>query len=274
MKASHVREEVRRFLKEDIGYGDITTELIGEIGKIEAEIVAKEDFVVSGIREAGMVFEETGAAWTSEFRPGDLTKKGDLVMEILGPARAVLTAERLALNILMRMSGIATAVKRLAELAGETKVAATRKTTPGFRYFEKKAVFEGGGDTHRYRLDDMFLIKDNHIAACGLEEVIDRAKKASMYKKIEVEVSSVDDAIKAAELGTDMIMLDNMSPSQARESFNRVKEIDNKIMIEISGNIDENNIAEYAPYADVISCGFITHSVRSVDVSLRITCQE
>ncbi len=274
MTGCYARDEIRRFLREDIGYGDITTELISELVDLRGEIIAKEDFVVSGIQEAGMVFEETGASWVSEYSPGDFVKAGDIIMEVKGSAYAVLTGERLALNILMRMSGIATAVKNLSELAGETKVAATRKTTPGFRYFEKKAVYEGGGDTHRYRLDDMFLIKDNHITAVGLEEIIGRAKKTSLYKKIEVEVSSLDDAVKAAELGADIIMLDNMTPSESGRAFNKIKEIDREIIVEISGNIDEKNIVEYAPYADVISCGSITHSVPSVDLSLRIIYQE
>ncbi len=270
MADDHAREEIRRFLREDIGTGDITTELIREVENIRGQVIAREGFVVSGIREAGMVFEETGASWSSEYNPGDRVREGTVLMEVEGPVYPVLTGERLALNILMRMSGIATAVNRLSELAGGAKVAATRKTTPGFRYFEKKAVYQGGGDPHRYGLDDMFLIKDNHIAIAGMEAVVVRARKASLYRKIEVEVSTKDDAIKAAKLGVDMIMLDNMSPSEVRESYNMVKEIDKNILIEVSGNIDETNIAEYAPYADIISCGYITHSAPSVDLSMEI----
>lgn len=263
-------EHIRGFLSEDRGYGDITTALLDPV-ELKGEIYAKEDMVVSGISEAFLVFRETGAHCSSNFSSGDRVCFGDVVLEVRGPATAVLSGERLALNILMRMSGIATYVSRLKGYAKGAQVAATRKTTPGFRYFEKKAVLHGGGDPHRYRLDDMFLIKENHISAAGgMELLIRRARASTVYKKIEVEVSSVDDATEAAELGADIIMLDNLSPEEVRVCASRIREIDEKVVIEVSGNINEDNIADYAPYVDIISCGAITHSAPSVDLSMRV----
>ncbi len=256
---------------EDVGYGDITSDLICSDKTVNCHIIAKEDLIVSGIRETGMVFEEFGASWTSTLSSGTKVKKNTILMEVRGSQRDVLTAERLGLNILMRMSGIATEVSKMVKLAGDTKVAATRKTTPGFRYFEKKAVVHGGGDPHRYRLDDMILIKDNHIkSAGGLEKAISLAKKGSIYKKIEVEVNSKSPASKAARLGVDIIMLDNMSPKEVEEAYKEIKDIDPHIIVEISGNINRDNIADYAPFADVISSGAITHSVKASDVSMNI----
>ncbi len=266
-----VRNEIRRFLTEDIGYGDITSDLICGDEEIRCHIIAKEDFVVSGLEESALVFEELGASWTSSYSSGDPVKEGDILMEVRGSTGDVLAAERLALNILMRMSGIATEVSKMVSLAGETKVAATRKTTPGFRYFEKKAVVHGGGDPHRYRLDDMILIKDNHIkSAGGLENAISKAKKGSVYKKIEVEITSRNQISKAIESGVDIIMLDNMSPEEAKAAYEQIKDTDPHIMVEISGNINIDNIADYAPFADVVSSGAITHSIKSADISMNI----
>ncbi len=271
MEDHFVRNEIQRFLREDVGYGDITSDLICGDEEIDCHIIAKEDFVLSGLREAGIVFEELGAKWTSSLSSGDSVKKGDILMNIQGVSSNVLSAERLALNILMRMSGIATKVSKMVKLAGDTKVAATRKTTPGFRYFEKKAVVHGGGDPHRYRLDDMILIKDNHIkSAGGLEKAVRLAKKGSIYKKIEVEVSSPSRVSEAANLDVDIIMLDNMSIQEVEIAYKQIKDIDPGIIVEISGNINIDNIADYAPFADVVSSGAITHSVKSADVSMNI----
>ncbi len=266
-----VREEIRRFLMEDLGYGDITSQAVCGDKKMKANILAKEDFLLSGVHEAGIVFDEMDVSWKSDYKAGQWIREGTVIMEVKGLAKNVLAAERLALNILMRMSGIATEVNKMVKLSGKARVAATRKTTPGFRYFEKKAVVEGGGDPHRYRLDDMILVKDNHIWVAGnLEEAITMVKRSSIYKKIEVEVESYEQAIKAAEMGVDIIMLDNFTPSQTKSAYETIKDIDPHIMVEISGNITRENIADYAPYADVISCGFITHSVKAVDMSMKV----
>jgi nicotinate-nucleotide pyrophosphorylase (carboxylating) len=176
------------------------------------------------------------------------------------------------------MSGIATATRRLAEKLRKAnsvaKIAATRKTAPGLLYFDKKAVLIGGGDPHRLRLDDMILVKDNHIAIAGsVENAVKRAKQnAAFSKKIEVEVTSVTDALKAAE--ADIIMLDNFSPKQIREAIKALKKAGffGKILLEISGGITEQNLLEYAStQVNIISMGALTHSVQALDVSLEIT---
>jgi nicotinate-nucleotide pyrophosphorylase (carboxylating) len=187
--------------------------------------------------------------------------------------------ERTILNLLMRMSGIATATSQMVQKARERnpdiRVAATRKTTPGLQFWEKEAVRVGGGDTHRYRLDDAVLIKDNHLALVGdVELAIRRARQyASFTKKIEVEVENLQDAISAAEEGADIIMLDNMSVDQIERVLEVLieKGLRDKVLIEISGGIDPNNIAEYAGTgADIISSGYLTHSAGVLDLSLEI----
>ncbi|MFO7991883.1 MAG: carboxylating nicotinate-nucleotide diphosphorylase [Thermoplasmata archaeon] len=269
MKNWVLDRELERFLNEDIGYGDITTQLFDPGRDASGIIVAKEDFVVSGLEEAARVFEKTGCITKVLFDAGDDVDEGDTLMEISGSASSILTGERLALNIIMRMSGIATKTKSMVERGKGLKVAATRKTTPGFRYFEKKAVEEGGGDPHRFRLDDMVLIKDNHIRlAGGIESAVKKGRKASFSKKIDVEVETFEQAKEAAEMGVDIIMLDNMEPEEARKSYEQIKSIDEDIIVEVSGGIDESNIADYIGCCDVVSSGALTHSTSSVDVSL------
>ena len=155
---------------------------------------------------------------------------------------------------------------------GKTRVAATRKTTPGFRYYEKKAVILGGGDPHRYRLDDAILIKDNHLRVVGsVSGAVLRAKEASFTKKVEVEVESLGDAKVAAEAGADIILLDNMSPQQARECAEAIKTIDPRILVEVSGGITPESAPKYAEAgADIISLGWLTHSSRAVHFSLDV----
>ncbi|MEM2607306.1 MAG: carboxylating nicotinate-nucleotide diphosphorylase, partial [Candidatus Bathyarchaeia archaeon] len=229
--------------------------------------------------EARMVFEIVGASFTPSVREGDEVPASTIIAVIEGEGRSILLAERTALNILSRMSGIATETRKLVEKVRKTglnvRIAATRKTVPGLRYFDKRAVIIGGGDPHRFRLDDQILIKDNHIAIVGsLEEALRRALSfASFSKKIEVEVKTVDDAIKAASLGVDIIMLDNMSVEEVRKVINALTGLGlrDKVLIEVSGEITEDNILEYAKLGpDIISIGAITHSVRSIDMSLEV----
>ena len=177
------------------------------------------------------------------------------------------------------MSGIATQTNRIVEkvkAAGyRTKIACTRKTAPGLEYFDKKAVWLGGGDTHRLHLDDMILIKDNHVAIIGsIKKAVRIAKKtASFSKKIEVEVSSVDEAIEAARAGADIIMLDNFSLKQVKEAIKKLEEegIRGKVLVEVSGRINEENVLEFASMGvDIISLGTLTHSVKALDLSLEV----
>jgi len=175
---------------------------------------------------------------------------------------------------MMRMSGIATATNDVITLCRRYNdriiIAGTRKTTPGFRDLEKKAIIMGGGDPHRYRLDDMILVKDNHIkAAGGMKNVIDSLRRASFTKKVEIEVENIDDAVVAAKGGADVIMIDNADPVKAKEIAAAVRAV-GKIMIEVSGNITAENAADYAKIADVISMGSLTHSVRAVHFSMNV----
>ncbi|MEM2111107.1 MAG: carboxylating nicotinate-nucleotide diphosphorylase [Candidatus Bathyarchaeia archaeon] len=282
MKKSDVflEEELLKFLKEDVGLGDITTEaVIPEKSEIRAQIIVKEPAVVAGILEVKALFEMVGTLVACLVEDGDEVRPRTVVAEIEGDARSILTAERTALNILMRMSGIATAtrklVRKIKDAGFNTRIAATRKTAPGLRYFDKKAVMIGGGDPHRFRLDDAVLIKDNHIMiAGGIEEAIKRVRAVvSFSKKIEVEAKTVAQAIAAAKLGADIIMLDNMTVKEFEETMETLETLDlrDKVLIEISGNINEENILEYAKLEpDVISLGSLTHSVKAVDVSLEV----
>jgi len=267
-------ENIERFLEEDIGNGDITTDILVPDVDGKADIVCQEDAVVAGIEEAVSIFEEYAVECEPCVNDGDRVKKGALVMTISGPLRNIITLERTALNIMMRMSGIATATNDVVTLCRkhnkDIRIAATRKTTPGFRMFEKKAVTIGGGDPHRYRLDDMILVKDNHIkAAGGMRNVIDLLRTASFTKKIEIEVENIEDAVTAARGGADIVMIDNAAPAKAKEIADAVRKV-NDIVIEVSGNITKENAAEYAKFADVISMGSLTHSSRAIHFSLNV----
>ncbi len=273
---STMRTRHHEFLREDIGSGDITSELVVPADAMaRGMIVAKEDCVLAGVSDAVAVFEELGAVAKALAADGDRAKAGQKVLEVSGTARSLLAGERLALNMLMRMSGIATLTDELvvrARRANPTvRVAATRKTTPGFREFEKRAVVLGGGDPHRFGLDDAILIKDNHIRiAGGVEEALRRAKRSSFTKKVEVEVESEADALLAVGAGADIIMLDNFSPEEAKRLYDKVKAKAPGILVEVSGRIRPENIEAYAPAADIVSVGYITHSARSIDFSMTI----
>jgi len=279
-----LRERLIRFLEEDIGFGDVTTELIIPDGvEVTAQIVAKEPMVAAGVLEVTVLFEIVGIKVIRSADDGSEVSPGEVVIEVRGPARAILTVERTALNILMRMSGIATATRRLVNKIREaglgTRIAATRKTAPGLRYFDKRAVITGGGDPHRSSLDEAILIKDNHIAILGdVEKAVKKARSAASFtKKVEVEVRTPEEAVEAAKLGADIIMLDNMAPSEVESAMKllRAEGLRDKVLIEVSGGITEENILEYARLKpDVISLGFLTHSARAVDLSLEIKTVE
>jgi len=272
-----IREELKRFIEEDIGYGDITTQAVvdpWEMGR--GSIVAEERCVLAGIDAASELFSMLGLSVVQNRRDGEEVDKGDTVMDVYGRLAPMLTGERLALNLLMKMSGIATKtaeiVKKARQINPKVRIAATRKTTPGFRYFEKNAVVMGGGDSHRMRLDDGILIKENHIAAAGgLEKAVELAKNTATFaRKIEVEVTDLDMAERAARAGADIIMLDNFSPEMAKEGYQLVKSIDDRIIVEVSGGINADNVLNYAASADVISMGALTHSVRACNLSMDI----
>jgi nicotinate-nucleotide pyrophosphorylase (carboxylating) len=275
-----IEEKILSFLKEDTGLGDSTTALlIPPDVTVEAKVVAKEDGVIAGIDEALILIEALGLKAEVKISDGEEVRKDNIILKIRGNAQTLLTAERTMLNLLSRMSGIATATKRLVnklEKAGfRTKVASTRKTAPGLAYFDKKAVKAGGGDTHRLHLDDMVLIKDNHVAITkSISKAVREARKrVSFSKKIEVEVSNVKEAVEAAKAGADIIMLDNFSPEQAKKAIKALEEegLRAKILIEASGGITEKNILKYASIGvDIVSLGELTHSIKSLDMNLEI----
>ncbi len=269
------RELLLSYLREDLGDGDITSEALLDGEETVAQIVCKEDCVLAGIREAEFLFDHQGLLVDIHHEDGDRILEGAVILTIRGEAASIFKAERLALNILMRMSGIATLVSELTRLCHtanpEVRIAATRKTTPGFRVFEKRAVRLGGGDPHRMALDDAVIIKDNHIKAVGtVTEALTRAKRVSFSKKVEIEAQTMEQAVEAATVGADIIMLDNMDPELAEKAAMAVRDINPHICIEISGGITPDNAMNYATFADVISLGWITHSVRSVDFSLNV----
>jgi len=271
-----MKSRLQDFLKEDIGSRDITSELVVPLQKTaRGRIICKEKCVLAGIAEATEVFKELGAATVRSRKDGTKARKGTVVLEVGGSARAILAGERLALNFLMRMSGIATLTDRMVascrKINPKVKIAATRKTTPGFREFEKKAVLIGGGDPHRYALDEAVLIKDNHIRIAGsVEEALKRARRGSFAQKLEIEVENARDARIALENGADIIMLDNFEPADARRISKELREMRPNILIEVSGGIKPDNVRKYAAGADIISMGCLTHSVKAIDFSLEL----
>ncbi|WXG40505.1 MAG: carboxylating nicotinate-nucleotide diphosphorylase [Candidatus Freyarchaeum deiterrae] len=270
--------KVLEFLEEDLGFGDITTNaLIPEQTTAEARIISKREGVIAGIQEADIIFKLLNIDSKPLVKDGDRVTRGQIIVELSGSARNILMAERTVLNIMMRMSGIATETSKLVDAAKKInpklRIACTRKTTPGFRYFEKKAVALGGGDIHRFRLDDMVLIKDNHISVVGsVTEAVNRARsKCSFSKKIEIEVENADQAIEAARAGADIIMFDNMSPEDAKKTLELLekKGLRDSVLIELSGGITPENIDRYmALNVNIISMGYIIHSIRALDISL------
>lgn len=276
-----LEEKLRQMLAEDLGQGDTTSTLIVPEGcNAEAEVIAKEKGVAAGIEEAGILLEGLGLKFEALVADGKQIKPKQVLMKICGDARTILAVERTLLNILSRMSGIATTTRKIVEKvkkAGyKTIVACTRKTAPGLLYFDKKAVLLGGGDTHRLHLDDMILIKDNHIRIVGdIEKAIRTAKeKASFSKKVEVEVSNIEEALAAAKAGADIIMLDNFSPNQIERAIEKLREAGflGKVLLEASGGITAENVVAYASTGvDIVSLGELTDSPRALDVSLEIT---
>ena len=275
-----LEEKFRKFVEEDVGQGDITTSLTIPSGTIvEAKVLVKESGVIAGIEEAMVFLESFGLQVNPLVSDGSKMRQKTVILIIVGDARTLLSIERTLLNLLSRMSGIATATSRLVEKvrrAGhKTRVACTRKVAPGLSYFDKKAVVIGGGDTHRLHLDDMILVKDNHLAVVGgIGAAVRKVREAvSFSKKVEVEVSTVEDALKAVEAGVDIVMLDNFTSKQVETTIGLLenKRLRDKVLVESSGGITEKNILEFAAAGvDIISLGEITHSAKALDMSLEI----
>lgn len=269
-------KEIESFLEEDVGQEDY--EDIVPYTDCKAEITVKEDGVLAGLEEVKQIFDYYSVHYSTDFEDGDRIKSGDIVLTVRGAGAKILKAERLVLNFLGRMSGIATLtnvlVNEVRKVSGHVKVAGTRKTTPGFRKYEKKAITIGGGDPHRFGLYEAVIIKDNHIKLMGLEPAIKKAEeKVSFTRKIEVEVKSIDEALRAAELKVDIIMFDNMTVAEVRECVRLLTErgLRDGLILEASGGINMDNIKDFASTGvDVVSLGMITHSAHSLGFSLNV----
>ncbi len=275
-----IEEKVRDFLREDLGYGDITSEALIDEGQMaKASLYFREEGIVAGLNEAATVFSLLGCKVKILREEGAYASVDEVLMEVEGPARALLAGERTALNLVGRMAGIATTVENLSSKVSSVNpgvtVAATRKTAPGLRDMDKRAVDLGGGDTHRFRLDDCILIKDNHLSLLSsITEAVRRARtRISFTKKIEVEVGTLEEAEEAAMAGADIVMFDNMPPLEIERCLSTLGEkgLREGRIFEASGNITPENILEYAESGvDIISMGCLTHSVKSLNVKLEI----
>lgn len=276
------RKALLNFLREDIGRGDITSNSVLKPNLLASSTILckdSEQAVVAGLREVGIVFDLCKCSCTALVDEGSMVSRGNEVMRIKGRARDILKAERTALNLLMRMSGIATETKKFVEvvkkISKDIEIAGTRKTAPGLRSFDKKAIKIGGGITHRNSLDEMVLIKDNHLVLTGsIGESISSAKKlVGNNIKVECEVTDLQSAIEAINFGADVIMLDNFSPQEIENANRVLKELGlrQKCLLEISGGISLANVSQFAKSnPDIISVGSLTHSVKSVDFSLEV----
>jgi len=273
--------DLDKFLEEDVGNGDVTCNLILSGEEVCANVISKERCIISGIREVIPFMEGYGISVTTPFSDGEWVDENTVVLELTGPSEQILTLERLVLNTISRMSGIATMTRELVDACEKKnpklQVAATRKTTPGFRRFEKQAVVDGGGIPHRFGLFDAVLIKDNHIKIVGgVEEALDKVstsgggEEALSLRDVEIDVENQDDAVKVARRGVGTIMLDNMSHDETKDAYNAIKSMDDSIIVEVSGGITRDNITDYAPFADRISLGMLTHSYSSCDFTLKI----
>ena len=265
-----------RALREDLGRsGDITTDAIVAADAMgRARAVARSAGVVSGIAVFARTFAlvDGSVRTTALIADGTSVTRGSAIVDVAGPLRAILAAERTALNLISHLSGVATATRRLVDLAAgtPTSIVDTRKTTPGMRALEKAAVRDGGGRNHRFGLDDAMLIKDNHVAiAGGITPAIDAARRAAGHLvKIEVEVDSVDQLDEALAAGADIILLDNFSIDATRAAVERTA---GRALLESSGRIDEQTVRDVAATGvDLISSGAITHSARVLDIGLDI----
>ena len=266
-----------RFIQEDAPFGDVTSAAVIPDVTCNAVIRVEQPGVIAGLKEASMLFAHFDISIKQLIKDGDTVRQKDSLMFLKGDAKKILLVERTALNIIGRMSGIATQTRKMADIVSAVnpscRVAATRKTCPGFQVLDKKAVTIGGGDPHRMNLSDGILIKDNHLALVSIDTAIRAAKKVSGYKKVEVEVETSADALYASREGADIIMLDNMSPEQVTQTINMLKRegLRDQVIIELSGGIDEGSLPLFAALdVDVISLGVLTHSIRNLSVNLEI----
>ena len=269
------KKELLRFLSEDVRSGDITSALLTK-KKIVAKIISRQQGVIAGIKFAKNLFQLKGCTVKAFVKDGAKVKQNQKILQVSGSTQSVLSCERTALNLLSRMSGIATQtsflVSKIRKVSKKTSLYSTRKTAPGLRIFDKEAVKIGGGHKHRIALDEMIMIKDNHLVLCNsMEDIIKQAQKKR--KRIEIEVENQKDALFAAKMGVSIIMLDNFTPMKIKRTITalRKNKMRNKVKLEASGGISSKNIIAYARTGvDMISVGSITNSVTGLDLSLEV----
>ena len=272
---TNIKKELSRFIVEDVQSGDVTSVLLPK-NKIKAKIVSRENGVLAGVKFAGDIFRLKGCSVKIIKKDGVKVKPNQIILQVSGNARIILSCERTALNLISRMSGIAThtnlLVSKIRKINKKTKLYSTRKTAPGLRFFDKEAVEIGGGHKHRMSLNEMVMIKDNHLLVSkSMKDIIKNARKR--HKNVEVEVESQRDAILAASSGATIIMLDNFSPGQIKKTITALqkKKLRNKVKLEASGGINSKNIAAFAKTGvDMISVGSITNSVKGLDLTLEV----
>ncbi len=275
-----IERKLREFLEEDCNFQDVTASFIPEDANVSAKIVAKSEGYISGLMELKILFDILNVSSRFLKKDGSEVKRGDIILELEGMARDILLGERVSLNLVTHMSAITSTVRKFVKIIEESgknmKIACTRKTLPGLRIFDKRAVELGLGDTHRFSLDDMVLLKDTHLKYYNgdLERMLkDVKKKTSFTKKIEIEIEKPDDVIIAAKNGADIIMLDNMNPKEVENAINLLKKngLRDKVFIEVSGGINDENIVGYTQSGcDIISIGKLTQfPSEQVDFSLR-----
>ena len=272
---TNIKKELLRFVSEDIQNGDITSILLPK-NEIRAKIISREDGILAGVKFAGEIFRLKGCSIKIIKKDGAKLKPNQIILQVYGNARTVLSCERTVLNLLSRMSGIAThtnlLVSKIRKINKKTNLYSTRKTAPGLRFFDKEAVMIGGGHKHRMSLNDMIMIKDNHLLVTNsMEDIIKKARK--QHKHVEVEVENQRDVILAVNSGAAIVMLDNFSPVQIKKTITTLqkKKLRNKVKLEASGGINSKNIAAYAKTGvDMISVGSITNSVKGLDLSLEV----
>ncbi|MFX1282325.1 MAG: carboxylating nicotinate-nucleotide diphosphorylase [Promethearchaeota archaeon] len=275
-----LEQRLLQFLQEDIQYGDITSELVPNI-QVHANLVSNQEGVLCGLDFAKIILESLNIEVSSLFKDGDIIRNGDVILQLRGLSRAILVSERTILNLMMRLSGIATQTRNLVEKVEKSghaiRIASTRKTTPGFRFFEKYAIKVGGGDPHRWNLSDTILIKKNHLRIIGEEaipSIFNQLKnKTSFTKKVDVEVENISELKIALKFSPDIIMLDNFSIEEIETATEIVQQESTQVrpLIEVSGGISKENIDLYLiPGIDIISMGSLTHSVEAIDFSLKI----
>ena len=279
LENSDILADIGEFLREDIGRGDVTTQAtVAENVRGMGKFLAKENLVICGLEVAEAVFahlDPENPEIESTFNEGDEVEAGTVFATLKGYADVLLTGERVALNLMQRMSGVATLTRAYVKAVEGTNatIVDTRKTTPGLRMLEKYAVNVGGGKNHRYGLDDGVLIKDNHIAlAGGITRAVSAAKlKVGHLHKIEVEISNWAQLREAVEAGADIVLLDNQTPEEARELVEMARSLNPNVLLEASGGMDLDRVRFFAEAGvDLISVGRLTHSARALDISFKI----